>query len=119
MPARAPTGLHFSPAIAAQARPLVQTLFTQPVVDRFLNLVRLLTLLAEDRAAMPLSAAAPELAPAATDRRQIDRVLSHIHDHFAESVTITQLADIATLSPSGLHCTFLRHTCQTVSQYLI
>jgi len=32
---------------------------------------------------------------------------------------VPQLADIAALSPSGLHRTFLRHTRQTVSQYLI
>ena len=50
---------------------------------------------------------------------RIDRVLNHIHAHFAEPITISQLADIAALSPSGLHRTFQRHTRQTVSQYLI
>ncbi|MGV8830953.1 MAG: helix-turn-helix domain-containing protein [Devosia sp.] len=116
---RAATGLHFSPAVTAATRPLIQTLFTQPAVDRFLSLVRILTLLAEDRAATPLSATAPELALASADRGRIDRVLTHIHDHFAEPITIAQLADIAALSPSGLHRTFLRHTRQSVSQYLI
>ena len=116
---RAATGLQFSPETASTALPLIQTLFTQPAVDRFLSLVRVLTVLAQDRAATPLSATAPELAPAATDRGRIDRVLSYIHDHFAEPLTVPQLADIAALSPSGLHRTFLRHTRQTVSQYLI
>jgi AraC-like DNA-binding protein len=116
---RAATGLHFSAATAAALRPQIETLFTQPAVDRFLSLVRVLTILAEDRDARPLSATAPELALATTDRGRIDRVLSHIHDHFAEPLTVPQLADIAALSPSGLHRTFLRHTRQTVSQYLI
>jgi AraC-like DNA-binding protein len=115
---RAANGLRFSPGAADEVRPVVQDLFTRPPVERFLQLVTVLTRLAADRDASPLSATAPELAPAATDRGRIDRVLNHIHTHFAEPITIPQLADIAALSPSGLHRTFLRHTRQTVSQYL-
>jgi AraC-like DNA-binding protein len=119
MLARAAHGLQFSPEAADAVRPQVEDLFTQPPVERFLRLVTILTRLAADRAATPLSVTAPELAPAATDRGRIDRVLNHIHAHFAEPITLSQLADIAALSPSGLHRTFLRHTRQTVSQYLI
>ena len=119
MLARAATGLQFSPQAAQAVRPLIEHLFTLPSVERFLSLVTVLTRLAEDREAVPLSATAPELAPAATDRGRIDRVLNHIHGHFAEPITIAELADIAALSLSGLHRTFLRHTRQTVSQYLI
>ena len=68
MLSRAATGLHFSPEKAAEVRPLVQTLFTQPAVERFISLVRVLTLLAQDQDATPLSATAPQLAPAAADR---------------------------------------------------
>lgn len=119
MLARAANGLKFSDAAAGAIRPAVEQLFTQPPVERFLGLVSLLNILARDRDATPLSATAPELATAATDRGRIDRVLNHIHAHFDEPITIAQLADIAALSPSGLHRTFLRHTRQTVSQYLI
>jgi AraC-like DNA-binding protein len=119
MLARAATGLQFSAEVTQAVRPLIEHLFTLPAVERFLSLVTVLTRLAEDRDAVPLSATAPELAPAATDRGRIDRVLNHIHTHFAEPITIAELADIAALSPSGLHRTFLRHTRQTVSQYLI
>lgn len=116
---RAANGLHFSPAAAQSVRPLVEELFMLPAVERFLRLVTVLTRLADDRHAQPLSATAPELASAATNRGRIDRVLDHIHAHYAEPMTIAELADIAALSPSGLHRTFLRHTHQTVSQYLI
>jgi AraC-like DNA-binding protein len=119
MLARAATGLQFSTEAVQAVRPLIEHLFTLPAVERFLSLVTVLTRLAEDRDALPLSATAPELAPAATDRGRIDRVLNHIHAHFAEPITIAELADIAALSPSGLHRTFRRHTRQTVSQYLI
>jgi AraC-like DNA-binding protein len=118
MLARSANGLQFSPATAAAVRPLVEQLFTQPPVERFLGLVTVLTRLADDQAASPLSATAPELAPSTIDRGRIDRVLNHIHNHFSEPISIAQLADIAALSPSGLHRTFLRHTRQTVSQYL-
>ena len=98
---------------------MIESLFTLPPVERFLGLVTVLTRLAEDRDAAPLSATAPELAAASVDRGRVDRVLNHIHSHFAELITISQLADIAALSPSGLHRTFRRHTRQTISQYLI
>lgn len=119
MLARAATGLHFSAGTAASIRPLVEDLFNQPPVERFLRLVTVLTRLAEDRQATPLSTTAPDLSLASADRGRIDRVLTHIHTHFAQPISIPQLADIAALSPSGLHRTFLRHTSQTVSQYLI
>ena len=119
MLARAANGLKFSAAAAEAIRPAVEHLFTQPPVERFLGLVSILDALARDRDAEPLSAAAPELAPASADRGRIDRVLDHIHRHYAEPITIAHLADIAALSPSGLHRTFLRHTRQTVSQYMI
>lgn len=119
MLARAANGLRFSPAATDSVRPQIEQLFTQPPVERFLGLVTVLARLAADRDAVPLSATAPELAPSSADRGRIDRVLNHIHGHFAEPITIAQLADIAALSPSGLHRTFLRHTRHTVSQYLI
>ncbi|UJW86340.1 helix-turn-helix domain-containing protein [Devosia sp. SL43] len=118
MLSRAANGLQFSANTALAVRPQIEELFALPPVERFLRLVTVLTRLADDEA-MPLSATAPELASASVDRGRIDRVLNHIHNHFAEPITIAQLADIAALSPSGLHRTFLRHTRQTVSQYLI
>ena len=119
MLARAAHGLKFSDMAASAIQPAVEQLFTQAPVERFLGLVSILNTLAKDRDAVPLSVTAPALAPASTDRGRLDRVLNHIHSNFAQPVTMTQLADIAALSPSGLHRTFLRHTRQTVSQYLI
>lgn len=119
MLARAATGLQFSSEVADRVRPQIEELFTLPPVDRFLGLVSVLTRLAQDRSAAQLSATAPDQISKALDRGRIDRVLNHIHQHFAEPITIAQLADIAALSASGLHRTFLRHTRQTVSQYLI
>ncbi|HEV7345344.1 MAG TPA: AraC family transcriptional regulator [Devosia sp.] len=117
--ARAAHGIRFSRESAAAVRPLIEDMFAQPPVERFLRLVAVLTGLAEDRATTALSATAPDLAAATTDRGRIDRVLDYLHARFVEPLTIAELADIAALSPSGLHRSFRRHTQKTVSQYLI
>ncbi|HTM76499.1 MAG TPA: AraC family transcriptional regulator, partial [Devosia sp.] len=117
--ARAAAGLQFSTATATAARPLIETLVQRPPTERFLLLLQVLSLLAADRNATPLAATVPNTSGPTAERTRIDRVLNHIHAHFAEPITIAALADIAALSPSGLHRTFLRHTSQTVSQYLI
>lgn len=119
MLARAAAGLHFSSTAASAARPLIETLFQQKPTERFLMLLQVLALLASDHEATPLAATVPNTASPIAERTRIDRVLDHIHQHFAQPITITALADIAALSPSGLHRTFLRHTRQTVSQYLM
>jgi len=116
---RAAAGLRFSQPTSAAARPLIEALFQRPPTERFLLLLQVLSLLAGDRDAVPLAATAPDTTSPTAERTRIDRVLDYIHAHFAEPITITALADIAALSPSGLHRTFLRHTSQTVSQYLI
>ncbi|MEO5805769.1 AraC family transcriptional regulator [Devosia sp.] len=116
---RAATGLQFSRETAAAARPLIEGLFERPPVERFLRLVAVLTMLSADKAATPLSVTVPDATSASPERNRIDRVLDHIHQHFVEPLSIATLADIAALSPSGLHRTFLRHTSQSVSAYLI
>lgn len=120
MLARAATGLHFSPTTAASARPLIEELFALPPDERLIQLLRVLALLARDRAAEPLASplAAPVALDKPTDRGRIDRVLDHVHRHYAKRLTIEALADIAALSPSGLHRLFLRHTGQGVTAYV-
>jgi AraC-like DNA-binding protein len=114
---RASAGLQFSAAAAAKARPVIEGLFRTSGEDRLLGLLIVLTLLARDRNAMPL--ATPVTHEESADRTRIDRVLDHIHVHYAEGLSIEALADIAALSPSGLHRLFRRHTRQTVSDYVM
>jgi AraC-like DNA-binding protein len=120
MLARAQTGLQFAAATAASARPLIEELFTLPPDERLIQLLRVLALLSRDTEAEPL--ASPLVLTAASekpaDRGRIDRVLDHVHRHYAEKLSIDALADIAALSPSGLHRLFLRHTGQSVTSYL-
>ncbi len=117
MLARASAGLQFSPATIASVRPVIEGLFESSGENRLLGLLIVLTLLARDRDATPL--ATPTAHEESADRTRIDRVLDHIHVHYADGISIDTLADIAALSPSGLHRLFRRHTRQTVSDYVM
>ncbi|HEV7286591.1 MAG TPA: AraC family transcriptional regulator [Kaistia sp.] len=118
MLARAKTGLKFSDAAATGARPLIEALFALPPDERLIQLLHVLARLARDADAVPLASPLAIAADRPMDRGRIDRVLDHVHRHFAERLTLDGLADIAALSPSGLHRLFLRHTGQSVTGYL-
>ncbi|HWA18678.1 MAG TPA: AraC family transcriptional regulator [Devosia sp.] len=114
---RAGVGLAFSREMAEAARPLILALFARPAEERVLPLLDLLRLLATDENAVPL--ASPQSAPHLSgDRGRIDRVLDYIHLNYAGAISIPELAEVAALSPSGLHRLFLRHTRQTITAYV-
>jgi AraC-like DNA-binding protein len=113
---RAGRALAFSPDTAAVARQKIGALFARPPEERVLPLLDLLQFLATDESTALATVAAA--VPAGTDRTRIDRVLDHIHLHYAENVSIPVLADIAALSPSGLHRMFVRHTGSTLTGYV-
>ncbi len=115
--ARARTGLGFSAEAALAARPRIAALFARPPEERVLPLLDLLQLLATDSGAEAL-ASSPAIVTAGTDRTRIDRVLDHIHLNYAQGMSIPALADIAALSPSGLHRLFVKHTQQTITSYV-
>lgn len=116
---RASTGLKFSKRHAERVRPIIEELFGQPADARLLSLMQVLNLLAQDAAAEPL--ASPRSVPVAggSDRARIDRVLDHIHLNYASGLSLAELADIAALSPSGLHRLFRRHTQLSITDYIM
>jgi AraC-like DNA-binding protein len=114
---RAGRALQFSPAIAIEARACIAALFSRVPEERVLPLLELLQMLAGDFEARPLATAAAVL-PSGPDRSRIDRVLDHIHAHYAEGLSLPALADLAALSESGLHRLFKRHTGRTITAYV-
>lgn len=115
--ARANRAVTFSQAVCREARGRITALFARPPEERVLPLLDLLQLLATDTNAVPL-ASAPATLPASGDRTRIDRVLDHIHLHYADGLSLPALADVAALSVSGLHRLFRRHTQQTITGYV-
>jgi transcriptional regulator GlxA family with amidase domain len=117
MLARARAGLRFSDDAANRARPLIEALFEHAPEERVLTLIEVLALLSRDSRAETLASPQATL-PASADRMRIDRVLDHIHANYTTPVPIAELADIAALSPSGLHRLFRRHTHLSITEYL-
>lgn len=114
---RARRGLQFSPEAADTVRPLIEAIFERPAADRLSGLIDVLRQLAL-APATPLSSPRLVQAPSGS-RTRIDRVLDHIHVHYAEGISIPDLAEIAALSPSGLHRLFRRHIHQTITDYVM
>lgn len=115
---RAKAGLKFSTPVAAGARPLIEALFRRPPAERLISLIAVLSYLTRDDAAEPLSSLLA-VAPATGDRSRLDRVLDHIHTHYDQALSLSGLADIAALSPSGLQRLVRRHTGTTISLYVM
>jgi AraC-like DNA-binding protein len=115
---RGSAGLCFSPTFAGRVRPAIEDLFTRPPDERLLRLIEVLGVLARDDASETL-ASRMVARPADGDRARIDRVLDHIHLNYVSGISVGDLADIAALSPSGLHRLFRRHMRLSISDYLI
>jgi len=115
---RAQRGLSFSDAGAAAVRPMIDALFARPPADRLTLLIDILRRLAEDAAATPLASPIAAMPQHPADRARIDRVLDVIHARYMEPLPLDALADVAALSPSGLHRMFVRHVHSPVSVYI-
>lgn len=114
---RASRGLGFSPEVATEARPRLEALHAMRPAERLLALLAVLQDLAADADAEPLASMAPG-EPAGEGRERIDRVLTHLHRRYTEPLSLPDLAEVAALSPSGLHRLFRRHARMPVSEYL-
>ncbi|HEV2506320.1 MAG TPA: AraC family transcriptional regulator [Mesorhizobium sp.] len=117
--ARAGTGLRFSSVSALALVDDFKRLFELPAPRRLLAMLAILSRLAEDGDAEPLSSEA--LVPMERDAggERIDRVLTHIHQSYAREIRLEELAGIAALSVSGTHRLFRRHMRATISDYII
>jgi transcriptional regulator GlxA family with amidase domain len=113
---RSVTGLSFAPETGLSLLTDYEAIFDQPPMQRLLGLVSILARLSEDTTAQPLSSVSPR--PIDASRSRLDRVLTHLHQHYAEPVALPELAEIAALSVSGLHRLFTKHTRTSISAYL-
>lgn len=115
---RAQRGLQFTAAIRAEARPLIDRLFDMPQTEGITTLLELLLLLSRDEGAVALSST-EILQKIDAYSERMNRVLNHVHQNYEKAITIDELAEIAALSPSGLHRMFKRHVGSSLSNYLI
>jgi AraC-like DNA-binding protein len=118
--ANATRGTIFSENASNAVRALVANMDAISPARRLIRLIEILTVLAEDREfrllCVPREKRA-DLSP--TDLPRIERALAHIHKNYEScTISMTQLAEVAALSVSGLHRLFKRHTRQTVNEYV-
>jgi AraC-like DNA-binding protein len=116
--ARGQRGLKFSDTASAALRVPVDALFARPPADRHTALLDILRRLADDTSAIPLASPGAAAPAHSADRTRIDRVLDLIHTRYMEPLSIDELAEVAALSPSGLHRMFVRHVRSPVSSYV-
>lgn len=85
---------------------------------RWLALIDILLLLAADDGRERLALRGFVAEAPARDRVRLERVLTHLHEHYAEPVRLATLARLANMSESQLQRFFKRCTRLTVSEYL-
>lgn len=117
--ARAGCGLKFSQSFADAVRAEHEAIFDLPPAARTLSLLRILDRLSGDADAQKLASMPVRQEGTPESRERIDRVITHIHMHYAEPITLAELADVAALSVSGLHRLFAKHVQSTVTDYIM
>ena len=111
-------GLAFSGDMAQMVAPRIQSILTQDPAERVVTLLGVLVDLADDQAT-PLASTPAHRDPEGASRDRINRVLTHVHTHYTRPLPIDDLAQVAALSPSGLHRLFKRQMNRTISDYVM
>jgi AraC-like DNA-binding protein len=112
-------GIAFSHDTAMTVRGLVEDLRKLSPSARLVRFIEVLSVLAEDTEHRLLCAPRAEHDPIRlADRPRINKTLDYIHRHYQTEIAISELAELAALSVSGLHRLFKRHTRLTVGEYV-
>ena len=113
-------GVCFSQEVRRVAEGKILGLIDQKPAERLLGLLSTLHLLSLDRERVTLSASSlgsTALDPA-QDHAAIDRILSYLHAHYREEISVADLASRAHVSASSFHRLFKRHVRMPLSAYL-
>ena len=116
---RSSRALTFSTATREVAQSAICSMLDQAPGQRLLSLLNLLLLLGNDSRTAFLASAASQAvsSPSATEER-IGRVISYLHEHYREEISVAKLMRTAALSRSSLHRLFKLHTSTTVVEYV-
>jgi AraC-like DNA-binding protein len=116
--ARSRRGVSFPVSVSTAVRDDYERLFEQEPATRLIGLMRLLDQLAYVDDSRPIASDLYRPSQPTDSRERIDRVLAHIHEHYAQPLQLSALADVAALSESGLHRMFQKHVRTNVSDYI-
>lgn len=119
MLAESARGLAFSDPACKAARSRLLALVDAAPAMRWLGLLEVLLLLANDAGRQMLALQGFVAATSVRDRERLDRVLSYLHAHYGRPVRLATLAGIAAMSESQLQRFFKCCTRMSVSDYLL
>lgn len=111
--------VHFSDDASRKLRSTIEGMVDQDAPERLVSLLHVLSSLCQDSAAQRIVPVDPAGGSnAINEDMRIHRVLDHLHAHYAEQLTITELAQMACISISAFHRMFRRHTRCTALDYI-
>ncbi|MCB1061658.1 MAG: helix-turn-helix domain-containing protein [Verrucomicrobiae bacterium] len=111
-------GFEFFGETRHRAAELILAMQDQGELERFIQLLRLLRLLAESTERRVL--ASPAYSPSLRDRdiSRLDRVIRHLHQSKSQALRLEDVAEVANLTPKSF-CRFFRaNTGKTLVQYV-
>jgi AraC-like DNA-binding protein len=114
----ASTGLAFSPEAAMQVVERLPLLLAEAPQMRLHAVLDLLVRIAGERAANLSKNAVTVPASSDGEPAQLTRMLNHLHKRFQEPVSIAALCKVGAISERSLHRLFVKHTGESVTEYL-
>jgi AraC-like DNA-binding protein len=115
---RSAQGLSFGPETRAAVGEALRNMDQQPAALRLLTLLQLLYRLAEAADVTPLHADMGSSGAQVKEQKRLGRIYQYIQEHFAEPITVQELADIANLSVPAFCRYFKKMTSQTLTNFL-
>jgi AraC-like DNA-binding protein len=111
--------LTFSDAIRKKAQSLITQMPAQTAADRLLSLLKVLMLLASDDQSTSVTStpSQTESFPFPTEEH-IGRVITFLHEHYREKLSVAKLTRVAALSRSSLHRLFKLQTGTSLNHYI-
>jgi len=117
--AAAAQGVSFGDKTRSLVRPLIESMPEASPSQRLLLLMEVLLTICMDTEALVLANQPAVEARAQQEDPRITKVLEHLHTHYTERLTVSELANLACVSVSAFHRMFNRHTCTTFTEYVV
>jgi AraC-like DNA-binding protein len=99
--------------------PIMQRMIDQPGADRIISLLMILNIISEARDNKLLSSVAFSYNSTQAGLERINAVFAFIFEKFADNITLSQIADVANMSPTAFCRYFKNHTNKSFSLFLI
>ena len=111
-------GLHFTGRVAREAREKLRGLPALRGLPSVIELWTILNLLASARQARPLASNVYAPLLEARTQQRMNRVFAHLMHHHTEPLTLTQIANVAAMTPAAFSRHFKRTTGRNPSDFL-